>query len=842
MTNEDQNKGSDNITGVYFNVEGKNGGTVTRYDDKTNDTEEETAKHIFSYRVNTTDDYKIVPTRACYIYYIAIKPNPLPVLSFGNPKYPNDDQHKVNVGENHKYELVCNINNKTAAKDVPVTYFSDDETVATVDKDGTVKFVGKGRVAITATLPAGSTYTVDSEAEADGGKEFTLDYDVIVSDTITVEDSRVISYNELNGKTTTQLWESWDCKKGNETLIKMYMGGWKYQKQSDATSNETSALADLYLATSENYVGGSSISTDKWKASTTWSLGKESVKEYQTMPMDGFGPYTSGSSNGKSEFLYTSLLWESDYMETFATRGGTGANGKGNPFTVPCIGDFVKFEPEVGGTVTLYVLQNGCIDSNDDYQLVGKIAWRPVYIVDESGTCLSDDEVKAVTKQRTMFSRTDQTTDVYDKDDKNANYVELPFAEAIKVNSEIDETTGVNIYETHKAVFDDSECWSRRGTYEKVLGPKITSRTPKPEDKEGTWKVDDVQTGGWVVITKSYVKYQFPVKAGKSYYVFSNKAKLGICGYTFLPDENEKVKDKYELDEEDPEAYDNLKKLLSEEGKDGKLTVKEMTVKHKFHQGWNSICLPFSITESKMRELFGSKTVDNEASKNNGKKMEDYELVLFNGSEDLSDTSNKAYFFHHVYQDIIAGYPYMIYLNADASVLSEEYEGSFTVKNVTLENVKTSVNDISITTSKDYMPAGSGFEDNAKSTDFTFKGVYAPEYVPEGSYLVVNTGFRIYKPTTLPGYRSYLHPSYSNPAETEAKRITANNLSELGFFWDEANPIKDIMADAYGDDTNGRMQPTNVYHASGMLVRKGTTSLDGLPKGVYIVNGKKILK
>ena len=41
----------------------------------------------------------------------------------------------------------------------------------------------------------------------------------------------------------------------------------------------------------------------------------------------------------------------------------------------------------------------------------------------------------------------------------------------------------------------------------------------------------------------------------------------------------------------------------------------------------------------------------------------------------------------------------------------------------------------------------------------------------------------------------------------------------------------------------GSQQPTddNLYDLNGRIVRRGTTSLEGLPRGIYIVNGKKAL-
>ena len=43
-------------------------------------------------------------------------------------------------------------------------------------------------------------------------------------------------------------------------------------------------------------------------------------------------------------------------------------------------------------------------------------------------------------------------------------------------------------------------------------------------------------------------------------------------------------------------------------------------------------------------------------------------------------------------------------------------------------------------------------------------------------------------------------------------------------------------------DKSEAVEPFDVYDLSGRKVRHQVTSLDGLPKGIYIVNGKKIMK
>jgi hypothetical protein len=44
------------------------------------------------------------------------------------------------------------------------------------------------------------------------------------------------------------------------------------------------------------------------------------------------------------------------------------------------------------------------------------------------------------------------------------------------------------------------------------------------------------------------------------------------------------------------------------------------------------------------------------------------------------------------------------------------------------------------------------------------------------------------------------------------------------------------------DETPVVEEPFDVYNLGGRQVLKRVTSLDGLPAGVYVVNGKKVMK
>lgn len=841
---------------LKFSLSGGNNVTATRID--RNDGGAVLGKHMFCYKTNVADDYTITPSRACFLYYVAVVDHPYPLITFSTttgtiyltergywyPANPGPFTNTATVTFDGT-DAPSSVTNK-------LQYSSDDETVVTVTEDGKITGVGKGIATITATLPEGVEYTF-------GGKTYKLEHPCSASYTVEVVDDRVVYTNLASGKTPT-LWEqipiteisnsyyenrTWGAtyrsNPGND--IKLYLGGWKYQSGS--------TLANVYNKTISGYKYGDSSGesiSDAWQQSKIYQVGYELPVDYQAEPIDQYDVYTLGDQNAKCEFMYTDKLLAGDYVLEFDERHpgvdwktvdktGDYTQGKGNPFTVPCFGTFLKIEPDRNGQVTVYILQNGVreYNSNNNNHLVGSLGWRSVYIVDEAGNRLSDNDVKAVTKQRTMVSYNDETSDVYDKNDnliyknpdgtftttKTQNNEPATYIDYIQ--NYRDPTTDEWMYNSHRDIYSNTKYWGRRGGSEIVLGPEISG-------------------DGWVVMTKGYVKYQFDVKAGKTYYLFANKSAIGFCGATFLPDSERsgKVANTASCTLNAFDGNNTTDGLANILGNNESVTIDQVNVYHNFHKGWNSICLPFSITESKMREIFGKKTITSGWS-STITKNEDYEVLLFNGCTEETDAdgnkADKVHFFHHVYQDIIAGYPYMIYIPEDADIL-KNYSGYFTVNNVTIEKANLA-NLPTITTSRQYMPVGSGFEDHAEKGDFTFTGVYKPTPILRGSYCIVKDGIQIYDAVTLPGYRAYLHPTYLDKGTSnhEIKRITATNLNEMTYIWDEANPIKSIFVD--GMSGNGLAAPSDVYSVSGVLVRKNSTSLEGLPKGIYIVNGKK---
>ena len=85
-------------------------------------------------------------------------------------------------------------------------------------------------------------------------------------------------------------------------------------------------------------------------------------------------------------------------------------------------------------------------------------------------------------------------------------------------------------------------------------------------------------------------------------------------------------------------------------------------------------------------------------------------------------------------------------------------------------------------------------------------------------------------------YRSYI---YFNRKTTGAKAISLQSMNVNGFENDEDHTtgIENLLFES-GILTHS----ADVYSIDGQLVRSKVNNLNGLPKGVYIVNGKKYVK
>lgn len=422
----------------------------------------------------------------------------------------------------------------------------------------------------------------------------------------------------------------------------------------------------------------------------------------------------------------------------------------------------------------------------------------------------------------------------------------------------------------------------------------------------GPLEVIKLSDGGYVVPTKGYVRYTFDVKAGKTYYVFTTGSKTGFCGFGFLPvgytngdnatkwieAGNGKSLNETQTAFESsvygtlPDVSSNVysstadkngfkyggdevvlyaKRQSTEDGSYDKLKsdlAKRSFVNVKLYRTlrnkrWNGICLPFSVSETQVKEIFGQNssviTFDSVRADRNGVNPE---------TGDPEDHYRTVHFTRHVSQVIEAGRPYFIYPDvdgkADGEALGTEDGKDYYIefKHVTFEGKNAMIDKAYNDVVADYNNANP----DKKIDIFTYKvtGIYDCTRVPYYSYYMkagqdnVNGLSRIVPSKTNPqtdnpllvGYNTYLYP-FSNDAEGKSLVTTedASSTAKMASFWITGSSVNggDVTAiDELVQYVN--VEQTSfiggVYTIDGYKVRSDN-SLDGLLPGVYIMGGKK---
>ena len=120
----------------------------------------------------------------------------------------------------------------------------------------------------------------------------------------------------------------------------------------------------------------------------------------------------------------------------------------------------------------------------------------------------------------------------------------------------------------------------------------------------------------------------------------------------------------------------------------------------------------------------------------------------------------------------------------------------------------------------------------------------APEgsYAPKGSYAM--SGGKMYelsRDTRIKGFRGWItltHSIFENASSAEAgAKISINGIIDGGI----DDEINDGIVTAIERHTVVPVNPSSITAVYDLAGRKVSTSIDNLPKGMYIVNGKKLL-
>ena len=206
----------------------------------------------------------------------------------------------------------------------------------------------------------------------------------------------------------------------------------------------------------------------------------------------------------------------------------------------------------------------------------------------------------------------------------------------------------------------------------------------------------------------------------------------------------------------------------------------EVHLKRTFSaNSWNSLCVPFAISDDEVKTQFGN----------------DAKVAEFTGATATTLEFSSC-------TGIEAGKPYLVYIPEGAT------QTEFTFKGVSHF----------AGTPTDVVLQGSA---NEKTT---FHGYFYKSTAPKGSYVLrKNLVYHLVSDMDIKGFRAVLIDG------TATQRVFTQ--------WS-----LDGTTTGIGNIDATVIQRYNVYNTNGQMVRHAATSLDDLPHGVYIVNGKKVIK
>lgn len=665
-------------------------------------------------------------------------------------------------------------------------YTSSSPHVASIDDNGNVTLHGI----------AGST-VITAELINDENK-----YDCDIYDQYAFEPSnRIFSSYEIvvepDPNTSCRVEDNKEYKVG-QTLenkngtVSVTLGGWTYN-DGKYYGNADSYTAKVF------WEGQKFVKNANRSAYLDSRKTEEDVFHEFFNDKNNYGGYKTFSTNGSCAAKSEQLKVEGD--NTYAATGNYSAptNNKSvaneTPWLLPCRGSHIKIEPTDAGLISVYVMQEGCVSHDNEDEPID-VTVKKVYVADEKGEIVK--EVVADTKSKVAAQMW--------KDDGRAR-AEYRWGDPKFAYN----TATMNSFTNNIKEFDDK--WS------------FLDNWPNPGMQQHVFKLGK-DKDGYVLITKGIVRYTFNVLPGKTYYIFSNTAKLGLAGFTF----KQGIHAKYHQVMPDAKHYEcratgefvDVSKdengVTLDDTKDYSARTEknvDVTLNRTFYKNyWNAICLPYSINRRQIEKVFGDGTM----------------VVLMKNI----DTSNKkVMFIEHANQDIIAGYPYLIFPTnkADNDKTDHSVINSITTR-ATFGEADSPL--FSVGTDEKTYPGA-----EMQSDALVFKGTFTNTTLTEGSYVVTKKGVlsRILKNgMNIKPYRSYI---YFNRVTANAKAISLQNMNVNGFENDEDNTtgIENLLFES-GILTHS----ADVYSIDGQLVRSKALNFNGLPKGVYIVNGKKYVK
>lgn len=678
--------------------------------------------------------------------------------------------------------------NPVSLSSLNITYTSDVETVATVDANGNITLVqpyGNGTAIITATSTNNSNYD-DAKAQ----------YSITIQKGINWKvDTHPVFYDKAPA-----VRDTFHVYRNEAGVEKLYLvgtfGGWnrnnnKYDYPVKKDSVKTK--------------------TDSWKKITNSGTG-----------IDGFSKYSSGAQDACDETMYSSLDRYYNSVIYGTERFGWFKQPDGDtpyPFTLPVRGAYITLEPTVNGTLSVYIEQNGPWNSGKDD------------IYDNDGNFISVDANGNAVKfpGNAPFQYRPHAFFIVDQNGRQVDdYTPINITTRTKVKSGIstDDNAVLEAFcekyacekgEKFKCILDENADgyndvtnignWKEFKEYMSAREQQLVHDNWSA-GVNGAQVISKLDNGAYLALDPGMVKYTFHVIAGQTYYIFSNFSKIGFSGVNFVPDEENQPSGILALSEK--VAY-NPASLKPGDAVNTKPMYETITLDRKFSTGkWNTICLPFTMTEKEVETVFGKNT----------------ELIILDRVN--VDAGHASIFMtYHEIQNILAGYPYLIKPTQDV----DHIEVHNKVIDPDQQVLAFSNNGYTSKGTSNFCTAD---VTNAKGTVNNYSYcLKAGDIFLNSNTLYISAGN-----SYLYGYRSYLE---LEPGATGAKSVSMN-YSKAWFDDEEESETTSIAVAEFAPDALEAMGITTtgngVYNLGGQRV---ADTLTGLPKGIYIMNGNKVV-
>lgn len=290
-------------------------------------------------------------------------------------------------------------------------------------------------------------------------------------------------------------------------------------------------------------------------------------------------------------------------------------------------------------------------------------------------------------------------------------------------------------------------------------------------------------------------------------------------------------------------------------------------------EGWNTICLPFGVNyrycsmwgaDYKDQQDYNASIIVNGLTHNSGATSDNFTMGVYRGYW----RDGKTFMFLHYTnfkdypldfcetflvkmrkQDIddaptdekgVAIYTFTnVDLNYRWSARTSGNEGNWTLVNAFSANeMLGQVKPFDGNVNSDATP----FKDKATYDDYVFKGSLVQRTGTVGDGIITTNDYffqqtqnhtmKLYPYTDgqkygIRGFSGWFH-------KTENNKSKASELSLSLFDDGSTTPIETVKVDDLNRDTSGK-----VYSISGVLMKNNAADLNNLPKGIYVVNGKK---